>query len=121
MEGAFVLEHLPDLSMPKYTARYGPQTVRMAEDAVAGLAGMSAPRGCWVGLRYLVDSSAGDPQRRLKLILRAAAGTQGSRGDSWGVHLVAPFYCLRAATQDDTWTEGPEPLIFSVLQDLMKR
>ena len=85
---------LPDLSMHRYVARYGPAARELAAMALAGVAALVPPgTGGEVGVRYLLDPGARDKQRRLRILLRLP-GQEDGLGHVVGEHLLRPFYPL---------------------------
>lgn len=92
---------LPDLSMPKYRARYGAQAMERACAAVANVAGLlDASGGEWALLRYLYLPDARHPQERLRLFLRVHV-TKGQRREkevASGQHLLNEFYTSRESS-----------------------
>jgi hypothetical protein len=99
---------LPDLSMPKYKARYGAQAIVRACGAVADLTALlDAADGEWSLLRYLYLPSIHHPQDRLQLFLRihTTKGQRRERDFASGQHLLDEFYASQESSAKDALGE----------------
>ena len=95
---------LPDLSMPKYKARYGTEALTRACGAVADLIGLlDSTDGEWSLLRYLYLPNAHHPQDRLQVFLRihTAKGQRREGNFAYGQHLLNEFYKSRESSAQE--------------------
>lgn len=85
---------LPDLSMHRYAARYGPAARELAAASLAGVVGLlPVGDGEEVGVRYLLDPAASDRQQRLRILLKLPTPERDTKRGI-GEHLLRPFYSL---------------------------